>query len=612
MCGIAGYVDQEGVPPAVLRAMRVAIAHRGPDDTGERIWPDHGVGLAHARLSIVDLSPAGRNPMANEDGTVWVVHNGEIYNHADLRRELEAAGHRFSSACDTEAIVHAYEEWGDAHMHRLRGMFAYAIYDRRAADRPRLLLVRDRLGIKPLHYAWDGRRLVFGSEPKALLSVPDLDRRPDLAALADYLVHQYVPTPATAWRGIRKLAPGELLSLEAGEVHHRTWWDVEPAVGGGDVTPDEATRSVLDHLDDAVVAHLMADVPVGVFLSGGVDSGAIAAAVRAVSHEGATAFTVGFDVESHSELEAAAELARQLGLPHRGERVGHDQVPSALDRVASMYDEPFGDGSAVPTRLLSELARGSVKVALSGDGGDEVFGGYRRYARWRRTLRLDAAPAPVRRLVAGAARSVPTGRLAVLEEADRDPLERYARLATLFSAVQLRSIGGPALRVLMDDGHDPLAHFRRWWRSDLDPITRVQYLDLKTYLPDDILTKVDRAAMSVGLEVRPPLLDHRLVEHVFSLPTDVRLPEGEPKGILRRAIAGRLPTEVLGRRKKGFSAPWDAWMGRLDAWARDELRDGAAVRAGILAPDPIARLEGGRGSHVWSLLVLERWCRGET
>jgi asparagine synthase (glutamine-hydrolysing) len=554
--------------------------------------------------------------MANEDRTVWVVHNGEIYNHAHLRRELEAAGHRFASTCDTEAIVHAYEEWGDAHVHRLRGMFAYAVYDRRAADRPRLLLVRDRLGIKPLHYGWDGRRLVFASEPKAILAVPDLDRRPDVGALADYLVHQYVPAPATAWRGIRKLGPGETLTFEAGRLRIGGWWDLEPTPDGDGPTADEAARSVLRHLDDAVVAHLMADVPIGVFLSGGIDSGAVAAAVAAAvsarSTEPATAFTVGFDVEAHSELVEAAEVAAGLGLPHETRRVRNDDVPAALDRMVAMYDEPFGDGSAVPTRRVSELARGTVKVALSGDGGDEVFGGYGRYARWVRSLRLDAAPARVRRLVAGAARSIPSGRLAVLEEADRDPLERYARLATLFTPAQLHAVAGPALRDVLDDGHDPLAHLRRWWRPDLDPITRVQYLDLKTYLPDDILTKVDRAAMSVGLELRPPLLDHRLVEYVLSLPSGVRLPGREPKGLLKRAMEGRLPRQVLERRKKGFSAPWDAWMGSLDDWAAGELRAGAAVRAGILAPEALAALDGGRGSHVWSLLVLERWCRSHT
>jgi asparagine synthase (glutamine-hydrolysing) len=604
MCGIAGFVVDAGSSDlGELTAMCDRLAHRGPDDAGARVWADHGVGLGHRRLSIIDLSPSGRNPMANEDETVWVVHNGEIYNYRKLRRELERRGHAFRSESDTEVLVHGYEEWGDDHVHRLQGMFAYAIYDRRRPS-PRMLLVRDRLGIKPLHYSWDGSRLAFGSELKALLALPWVSRTPDRAALADYLTYLYVPAPKSAFAAIRKLRPAERLVLEDGHVETETYWDVDPVPGdaGGD-----AEGILREQLERAVERHMVADVPVGLFLSGGLDSSAVASLMRGREGPPVRAYSIGFDVPEHTETSYASAVAERLGLQHRVRTVAAPEARDALDRMTDLYDEPFADASSIPTLHLSLLGREEVKVALGGDGGDEVFGGYWWYEAWRRGERLGVLPKGVRRATSGGVALLPRLRdVTWLTDLGAEPIERYAALVELFSPVAKRSLlSGQAAAQL--DGYDDRWHLREHWRPELDPQTRMQYVDLKTYLPGDILTKVDRASMSASLEVRPPLLDHQLVESVFHLPASTR---GTDKALLRRAMAGRLPAEVLSRPKKGFSVPWSRWAAELRTSAAGELRDGALVGSGFLAPDPMARLETARlGPRMWALLVLERWAR---
>lgn len=609
MCGIAGLLDPVGPRPGAIDAMSGAMRHRGPDDGGTRTWEDQGVALAHRRLSIVDLSPAGRNPMPNEDGTVWVVHNGEIYNHMALRRELEQLGHRFSSAADTEVLVHGYEAWGDEVVHRLRGMFAFAIYDRR---RPggRLLLVRDRLGIKPLYVAAEGARLVFGSELTTVLAAGGIDRRPDLEALADFLRYQSVPAPRTAYLGVRALSPGSMLVAEDGRTTERRWWDL-PLDAPSSASATEVTAMIRERLTDAVDAHRLADVPLGVFLSGGVDSSAIAALLRQATDDPLRAFTIGFDVRAHSEVRFAREVADHLGLEHHVRDVAVGDVASALDSVLTMYGQPFADGSALPTRRVSELAASHVKVALSGDGGDEVFAGYPRYARWLRTLAVDRAPRPVRSAASATLRTLPrTRQVAWLGDLDLGSFERYARMVTLFHPDEVDAVAGPVLREALVG--DPYASLRRHWRDDLDPLTRVQVLDLHTYLPDDILTKVDRASMAVGLEVRPPLLDHELVQAVMALPPSQRVPDGEPKALLKAAVRDLVPPGTFDRPKHGFSAPWNAWMRELGTWADEQVRDGAAVASGIVDPGALSVADADparRGPKLWSLLVLERWCR---
>jgi asparagine synthase (glutamine-hydrolysing) len=609
MCGIAGFVvEPEAADPSDLEAMCTTLAHRGPDDADARVWPDHGVGLGHRRLSIIDLSPSGRNPMPNEDETVWVVHNGEIYNYRELRRELEAAGHRFRSDSDTEVIVHGYEEWGDAHVERLSGMFAYGLYDRRAAA-PRVLLIRDRLGIKPLHYAWDGRRFAFASELKGLLALPWVDRTPDRTALVDYLSYLYVPAPKTAFAGMRKVLPAERLVLEEGRIDRTRYWDLPapapaPAGDGGVADAVDRVRALLSA---AVERHMVADVPVGVFLSGGLDSSAVATLMSETADGPVRAYTIGFDVAEHSETGYAALVAERSGLAHRVRSVSVDDVRTALDRVTSLHDEPFADASSLPTLRVAELAREDVKVALAGDGGDEVFGGYWWYDAWRKGTRFDRLPVPLRRVAARGLTLLPRLReVTWLSELGEPGLERYAALVQLFTPDEKRALVTRDLeRHLV--GYDDHWHLREHWRDDLDPTTRMQVVDLHTYLPGDILTKVDRATMAVSLEARPPLLDHELVEAVLGLPAAVR---GENKSLLKRAMADRLPREIIERPKQGFSVPWKVWQEQLRPWASDELRGGALADSGLFEPARLEDLDGPRaGARTWALLVLERWAR---
>jgi asparagine synthase (glutamine-hydrolysing) len=602
MCGIAGFVDPSGTE-ARLVAMCQTLVHRGPDDAGARLWPDHGVGLGHRRLSIIDLSSAGRNPIGNEDGTVWVVHNGEIYNYRELRRELERAGHRFASQSDTEVIVHAYEEWGDGHVERLRGMFAYGVYDRRG-PLPRVLLVRDRVGIKPLHYSWDGGRLAFASEAKGLLRVPWVNRSPDRAALADYLVYGYIPAPETAYLGIRKIGPAERLLLQGGRLSTDPYWDLPSgSTPNGDAR--EAQEFVEKLLADAVESHMVSDVPVGLFLSGGVDSSSIAALMPRKGSR-PRAYSIGFDVAEHTETAHAQTVADHLDLDLRTRTVAVGDALAALDHIVEIHDEPFSDASSLPMSRVARLASEDVKVALSGDGGDEVFGGYWWYGAWRKSARSESLPALVRRVISGIATLPRLREVTWLRGLHADSLERYAGLVELFPPALARDVlSRPSAAEL--DGRDARWHLREYWREELDPRTRAQYVDFHTYLPGDILTKVDRASMSVSLEVRPPLLDHELVEAVMGLPSPIR---GEDKALLRRAMARRLPVSILARPKKGFSVPWFRWQGQLQDWATDTLRDGAAVQAGLLAPDPASRIGTQRGgARLWSLLVLERWCQ---
>ncbi|MEX2274158.1 MAG: asparagine synthase (glutamine-hydrolyzing) [Actinomycetota bacterium] len=599
MCGITGIVRIDD-PTRTLERMTSVLAHRGPDDEGVRTWDDDRVGLGHRRLSIIDLSPAGRNPLTNETDDVWITFNGEIYNYVELRRELIAAGHRFRSDTDTEVVVHAYEEWGDAHVDRLRGMFAYAVYDRRG-DGFRLLLTRDRLGIKPLFYAHEGDRLAFASEPKSLLLVPGMVGVPDRSALFDYLTYGYVPAPRSAWTGIKKLEPGHQLVLERGRVTRRRYWAAKGTEQPLDLVAAEMVRTEIGR---AVAENLTADVEVGVFLSGGIDSSSVVASVP--SDVVVPTFSIGFDVAVFDETEYARLVAKTFGHLNHERVVVSSDVEAAVGMVSDMYDEPFADGSALPTSSVSALAREHVKVALSGDGGDEVFGGYARYGAWARRSRLDFLPTSMRRSLGSALTSVPAlDRHTWFSDIGVDPISRFGRLIELFTPLEKRRMLGADWAEEFRD-YDDYWRIRSSWKDDLDPITRLQVVDLETYLPDDILTKVDRASMAVGLEVRPPLLDHILVEKVLGLPPKTRVPGGEPKGLLKRAMRGTLPSEVLDRPKRGFSAPWNEWSDRFGPWALERLRTGAAVDHGLLRSDFDA---GGRrgGAKLWALLLLDRF-----
>ena len=612
MCGIFGAIADD-VSRETLQTIGAGLLHRGPDDRGLEVWPAEGVALGHTRLSIIDLSEAGRNPMANEDGTVWVTFNGEIYNHRALRQELEQRGHVFRSRTDTEVLVHAYEEWADDHVARLRGMFAYALYDRRqrAGRRGRLLLVRDRIGIKPLYYYTDARRFIFASELAPLLSVPGLSTAIDHTAVADYLTYRYVPAPGTHVQRIRKLQPGTTLELRDGGQRLRPYWSLAASPRRELRAAAAAHEAVAERLESAVVSHLVSDVRVGVLLSGGIDSSAVATVATAAGASDLASFTLGFDVKGKEDADSARLVATRLGTEHHEGTATQHTIQDMPRVIARLYGEPFADGSAIPMREVCRLARRHVKVVLSGDGGDELFGGYTHYRRWfLRQVWFGGVPGRLRRAAVSAVQPwlVPGGRRArVAEVLARDAGPAFGSFLELFTPREKRLLAGPALAAALRD-YDDHWLFRRYWRADLDPMTRMQYVDFHTFLVDDILTKIDRASMSFGLEVRPALLDHELVELVFAIPAETRsgLCGVAGKRLLKDVLRGRLPEGVLARRKSGFGAPLDSWL----AAGRDRLlaglRNGALVNLGVLSRSGLQQMSPRlHGLRLWALLVLE-------
>jgi asparagine synthase (glutamine-hydrolysing) len=620
MCGIAGiYTPDPRLPiePRVLDAMTDSLPHRGPDGRGVHVAP--GIGLGHRRLSIIDLS-AGAQPLCNEDGSVWVVFNGEIYNFPELRGQLEARGHRFRTRTDTEVIVHGYEEWGDRAVERFRGMFVFALWD---ARRARLLIARDRLGIKPLYYAaLPGGGLAFGSEIKAVVEHPDVSREWRVDALDAYLALQYVPTPMTIFAGVHKLSPGHLLTVEDGRLRTERYWDL-PFPGDGDALREEEYLGRLDELiHEAVRIRLISDVPLGAFLSGGIDSTAVVAAMVGASNGRVVTTSVGFREDAYSEVAQANEVAHHLGCEHHEKMVTPD-IADLLPRLAWHLDEPFADSSAVPTYYVSAAAREHVTVALSGDGGDELWAGYARH-------RMERIEAQARRWLGAA------GSKAVSRVAHWLPLR-------LRGARSLRSIGLPADQAcaqkhaygLFEQGlrdrlysagfaeevrdSDPLAAFRDIYAScqSPDPLDRALYLDVRTYLLDDILTKVDRMSMAVSLEARVPLLDHKLVEFAATVPMALKFQNGRGKYLLRRFLDGRVPRGVLERPKHGFEAPIADWLrGPLAPMTGDLLLGSRFRSRGIFSQATVTRMwnehQSGARDHrhrLWSLLMLELWFR---
>ncbi len=617
MCGIAGILNADGRPsqPDLVRAMTDILAHRGPD--GAETVVRGPVALGHRRLAIIDLV-TGDQPMANEDESAWIIFNGEIYNFRELRRDLEAHGRRFRTASDTEVILRAYETWGVECLTRLRGMFAFAIWD---AGRRRLFLARDRVGIKPLVYHWDGRRLLFASEIKSILEDPTVRREIDWDALHDYLVFHYIPSPRTIFRTIRKLPAASSLVLDVGfaPVVER-YWDLR-------FTPDHR-RSEADWIDglrwqlrDAVRSHLVSDVPVGAFLSGGLDSSTTVALMAEASDRPVRTFSIGFDETDFDELEYARQVARRYGTEHC-EFVVKPDAMEAMPRLAWQFDEPFADSSALPTYYVSKITREHVTVALSGDGGDENFAGYRRYASAEAlSRRLDSATGrPLRGLLGLAAGLLPAEARgeAYLKLLASDPIERYFRMVTYQRGATLRRLLTPeAQRQVPTDVTD--APFRRLLEEGRPPdyVSGLQYLDIHHYLPDDILAKVDRTSMLVSLESRVPLLDHVLMEYVATIPTALKVRNGVGKAVLKAAMAEHLPADIVNRGKMGFGVPLATWFRRdLAAYARQLLLEPPARTRGIFAPAGVQRLlddhQAGRRDHadrIWALLCFEEWAR---
>ena len=620
MCGIAGFVAADRTLSGdarqrldLVRRMCEAIRHRGPDDDGFLV--DGPVALGMRRLSIIDLS-SGHQPIHNEDRTVWIVFNGEIYNFRALRTALERRGHRFSTNTDTEAIVHAYEEWGTQAIGRLRGMFGLAIWDRRSQS---LLLARDRVGIKPLYYTEAAGTLYFGSEIKSILESPEVSRDLDIDALDHYLSFLYTPADGSIFRGIRKLPPGCLAIWRDGRLQIERYWQpsAEETFPGSEA---DAVRELRSVLADAVRVHLVSDVPLGAFLSGGIDSSLVVGLMAEASDEPVKTFSIGFDEPRYDELEHARRVASHFGTDHHELVVKPDAI-SILDRFVAHFDEPFGDASAIPTWYVSEIARRHVTVVLSGDGGDELFGGYDRYLPHPRVAAFDRySPRALRGVAALAGAYLPRGARGrnFLRHVGRDQRGRYLDAirffgvddkAALFTRDVLQRLAPPDPETLL------ARHFDRY--AALPWSSQMMRFDTETYLPEDVLTKVDRMSMAHSIESRVPLLDNEVIEFACSLPSTVKIREGRLKHVLKEVAATLLPPEVINRPKQGFAVPLDVWFrGRLTELFGDFLLSPRTLQRGYFQPSFIKRLvaehRSGKRNHdlrLWQLVVFECWQR---
>ena len=605
MCGISGIATARGaVDRDRLAAMSATLAHRGPDADG--LFVQEGIGLASRRLAIIDLA-GGDQPIANEDGDVVVVQNGELYNHVDLRRSLERAGHRFRTRSDTEVLVHAYEEWGHGFAGRLRGMFAVALWDARER---RLTLARDRFGIKPLYYRDVGGELAFASELDAL---PRGELDPD--AIEAFLAFNAIPAPLSIYREIRKLPPGHLLTWQAGVVKLERFARPGPLPPRHDADEAELLEECRARLRDSVRAHLVADVPVGVLLSGGVDSGALAALAAEESTGPVRTFSIGFEEASFDELAGARSVAERYGTQHR-ELVLRPDAALLLPALAAAFDEPFGDSSALPTYLVSKLAAEDVKVALSGEGGDELFGGYYTYVADQLAARLGGLARTAGPLV----ERLPTSTARASFDLKAKRFVRSAHLPPLERHHGWKEILAPAVRAELTgrtSGFDPVDLLRARYAETEghEQLTRLQDVDFGTYLVDDLLVKTDRASMAWSLEARVPFLDTVVSNFAFSLPVRHKVRGLEKKRLLRRALEPLLPHAVVHGRKRGFSIPAAAWLrSELAPFARETLSAATLDRQGILRPEAAARLldehVAGRQDNsrqLWGLLALTLW-----
>jgi asparagine synthase (glutamine-hydrolysing) len=619
MCGIAGKLAfnfNQMVSSEEIQRMCNTLTHRGPDDEG--LYVNGPIGLGHRRLSIIDLD-SGKQPISNEDRTIWTVFNGEIYNYAELKESLVNRGHVFSTMTDTEVIVHLYEEQGEDFLSSLRGMFAIALWDDR---RHRLLLARDRIGKKPLFYSIVAENaLVFGSEIKAILQDSGVKRQLNIEALDAYLALLYVPAPLTMFKGIEKLPPGHLLVCENGKINIREFWDLH-------YQPREATHEeeLIEELEcileESVRIRLRSDVPIAAFLSGGVDSSSVVSIMARLMTRPVVTCAVGFEDEEHNELSFAKDIAHRFGCTHHEHLIKSD-VANLVPRIVSYFDEPFGDSSAIPTYYVSQMARRHATVVLSGDGGDEVFAGYSRHYLQQLECRLRGfLPGSAgRSLAASASRWLPKvkGR-ATFKKLAMMPDQAYAykHSHSLFTEEEKPRLYSADLRVA-SALFDPTRSLRDYYnRCDApDALDKALYVDMKTYLPDDILVKVDRMSMAHSLEIRSPLLDHKLIEFTAKLPSSLKLKSRTTKYLLKQVMRKYLPTEVLTRPKHGFTMPLGQWLkGPLRDMVEDCLSGPAATQRGLFNKSFIQTLWSAqlsaRGDHshqLWMLLMFELWHR---
>ncbi len=636
MCGIVGILasNDRPVDETILRQMCATLVHRGPDDAGYYVSTSHAtgfdssvhsgaaVGFGMRRLAIIDLA-TGKQPIHNEDQTVWVVLNGEIYNYPELRREMEAKGHSFYTQSDTEAIVHAYEEYGVDVPKHLRGMFAFALWD---AREQRLLLARDRVGKKPLLYTVVGDKLIFASEFQALLSHPEVSRDINFEALDSYMSFMCVPAPQTAFTAIKKLEPGHVLVWQNGAVESTSYWSLDFSKKIT-VSEEEAGEQAVELLREAVRVRLMSDVPLGAFLSGGIDSSAIVALMTELSAERVKTFSIGFEEQDFSEIRHARRIAQLLGTEHHEFVVKPDAL-EVLPVLVRHYGEPYADSSALPTYYLSKMTREHVTVALSGDGGDECFAGYERYTAMRiaegynhlpRVLKRRVLDPAIATLPAASATRSPYGRVRrLLGVMGQGRTERYLNLICAFSEEMKAQLYTREFRG-RTAAASPLSYMRPWFsgNGEVDIVDRLMMADTSNYLPNDLLVKVDIASMAVSLEARAPFLDHKVMEFAASLPARHKLRGLTTKFILKRALRGLLPDETLSRRKMGFGVPISHWFrGELNEFLSDTILSDNALGRGYFMPDVVRRLvdQHARGRRdyapqLWTLLMLELWHR---
>jgi asparagine synthase (glutamine-hydrolysing) len=621
MCGIAGIYHTDSsiaASPDQLQRMTSVLWHRGPDEGS--CYVEGSVGLGHRRLSIIDVT-GGQQPIFNEDKTQAIVFNGEIYNFTALRSILRQRGYRFTTQSDTEVILHAYEEYGEKCVEHLRGMFAFAIWD---ARKQQLFLARDRVGIKPLYYYWDGQKFLFASELKAILQDSTVQRTLDLAALDDYLTYLYIPAPKTIFQRIRKCLPGHTLTISAQGLREREYWDLvfEPTQG---LKESEYAEGLLEKLRESVSMHLMSEVPLGAFLSGGVDSSAVVGMMAEALDRPVTTTSIGFQEAGFDELPYARLVARRFQTC-ANERTVEASAAKILDALVWHFDEPFADSSMVPTYYVSQAAREQVTVCLSGDGGDENFAGYRRY-------RFDVLENRIRALLPGGLRRPLFGTLGwaypkadwlpqilraktLLTNLSLSPEQAYHHTMRWFTPVMKSLLYSDTLRKSLRD-YEPFSVMKAYFdrTRDWDPLSRIQYVDIKTYLPDDILAKVDRASMAHSLEVRVPLLDHEVMEYSASIPARYKLQGGAGKYIFKKALKVLLPEDILYRPKMGFRLPLAQWFrGDLKQTFEQHVLAKDAFLADLFDPSPIRRWweQHQRGTrdyaqHLWALLMLECW-----
>lgn len=625
MCGIYGYVTSGGtVDAGILQAMGDCLKHRGPDDSGEvvRNVGRFSVGLGHKRLSIIDLSIGGRQPIANEDETIWITFNGEIYNFKELRDELKKNGHRFKSRTDTEVIVHLYEELGTACLNRLNGMFAFALWDERKKT---LFLARDRMGKKPLHYCLRKNQLIFASEIKALLRHPAVDRRLSFKSLDKYLSYEYIPAPESIFSSVKKLEPGHYLLYRNDEAVSAQYWDIPlEDYPIADSTEAQYTEELRELLDQAVRRRLVADVPVGLFVSGGLDSGLVAALASRARGQ-LECFSVGFDERSFDESRYAVEVAQSLGLKHHLRTFHDHDMLRMVEKLPEIIDEPLADPSIVPLYLLAEFASQNTKVVLSGDGGDEIFAGYQTFQAHKLVTYYDVLPrftkaalhAMVSRLPVSHGYLSPDFKLKqFLKGVGVSSEVRFFLWRGAFTNSDKVNLLHPDLRAELH-GHNTYDDIYRYVKESglTKELERILYLSMKLYLQDNNLVTVDRASMANGLEVRSPLLDKEVVEFVCRLPMEYKLNGFKTKYLLKKAAEGLLPRRIIYRQKKGFGIPLAKWLtGQLKGFMLDYLGQERIERQGIfnypyvkqLIDEQLARKKDNR-EPLWTLLIFQTW-----